>query len=300
MFMPILSRDYSHEKDFQTVMSFLRDAYKKTKSLENWLPPRFENSAHEMADMTHLWVEVKNGIESGIVAMANPEKKFRYFIQVHPDYTFLVKEIIKWIEKKCKTLSAGEPYSISIVVLDGNSGREEILEESGFEKGEVYSTPKTRKLDTPNPDFPVPLGYYIRSVDPYKDFEELASAIRIVFGHGEWFTRDILDGLSKAAFYQRDLNLLALDNSDKIASFCTFRYDPPSRIVELEPMGTLPDHRRRGLGKALICEGLRRLEKYNPTLLFLEAANNPAAKRLYAATDFKGDNPYVFWNKRIT
>jgi len=297
--MVILSRNYSHVEDFQTVMSFLRDVYKKTKNLENWVPPRFENSAKEMASGTHLWMEKSNKIDSRIIAMATPEKKFRYFMQVHPDYVFLEKEIIEWIEKKCKSLSSGEPFTISIVVLDGNPSKEKRLDESGFEKGEVYSIPKTRKLGIPNPDFPVPDGYYIRSVDPEKDFDELASAIRIVFGHGEWFTRDILVRLSKASFYRRDLDLLALDHSDQIVSFCTFRYDPPSGVVELEPMGTLPEHRRRGLGKALICEGLRRLEKYNPALLFLEAANNLAAKRLYSITGFEGDKPYVFWNKRI-
>ena len=77
----------------------------------------------------------------------------------------------------------------------------------------------------------------------------------MVFGHGEWFTREVLEELSRASFYRGDLDLVAVAPGGDVASFCTFRMDPPSRVTELEPKGTLPEYRRLGLAKVLGVEG---------------------------------------------
>jgi GNAT superfamily N-acetyltransferase len=65
-------------------------------------------------------------------------------------------------------------------------------------------------------------------------------------------------------------------------------------------MGTLPAHRRRGLAKAIIVEGLRRLRKYDPLLLYLGgAADTPEANRLYEVTGYSGSLRYYYWHKTI-
>jgi ribosomal protein S18 acetylase RimI-like enzyme len=65
-------------------------------------------------------------------------------------------------------------------------------------------------------------------------------------------------------------------------------------------MGTHPDHRRKGLAKALICEGLRRLEKFNPSLIYINgAAYTEEANRLYEATGFTGQQLLYHWDKQL-
>jgi GNAT superfamily N-acetyltransferase len=285
--MPVVSRDYDAEQDFQRVMGFLRDSFTETGSLHNWLPPRFENSRSEVATGTHLWEEV-GGPEPRIVAVANPEARFVYFIQMDPDHAYLEEEVVGWIVDYCTSQKTpGEEQKISIVTLAGNPAREAALKEHGFERGKVYGILRLRALDTPIPDFRPPEGYAIRSVQPEEDFDRIAEAVRVVFGHGEWFTREVLDGLSRASFYRGDLDLVAVAPGGDIASFCTFRVDPPSRVTELEPMGTLPEYRGMGLAKAILAEGFRRLAKYEPTLLYIGgAADTPEANRLYEATGF--------------
>ena len=296
--MTIISRSYRHGEDFNSVMGFLRDTYSKTSSLENWLPPRFENSAREMGDSTHLWLDKENqGVISSIIAMANPEEKNKYFIQVDPDYAHLEKELVDWIEKSSR-MSSEKPYTLSIVILAGNRSRENLFEDMGFTRGKVYGFMMTRNLEDPNPGYSLPSGFSVRSVRP-DDFSEIASAIRVVFGHGEWFTGKILEQNSRATFYHSDLDLVAVDRDGRIVSFCTFRYDPPSGITELEPMGTLPDYRGMGIAKAMLCEGYRRLRKYRPSLLYVGSADNPAAKRLYEVTGFELVGPQVYWQKRV-
>jgi ribosomal protein S18 acetylase RimI-like enzyme len=298
--MPVVSRVYDPELDFQRVMGFLRDSFAETGSLHNWLPPRFENSRSEMAAGTRLWEEV-GGSEPRIVAVANPEARFLYFIQMDPDYAYLEGEVVEWIVDYCASQKASdEGLKISVVALEGNPAREAAVREHGFERGQVYGILRLRALDAPVPDFRLPEEFVIRSVRPEEDFDRIAAAIRVVFGHGEWFTGEVLEELSRASFYRGDLDLVAVAPSGDIASFCTFRMDPPSRATELEPMGTLPEYRRMGLAKALLVEGFRRLARHDPMLLYIGgAADTPEANRLYEVTGFTERYDYYYWHKTI-
>jgi len=297
--MKIVSRPYEKVGDFNRVMSFLRETFTETGSLHNWLPPRFEGSSDQMASGTRLWEEVE-GASPRIVGIANPESKFVYFIQIHPDYSYLEGELIDWIIEHSKsTKPENEVFKVSIVALEDNPMRESALQMRGFERGPIYGILRVRPINDPIPDYILPEGYRIRSVNP-EDFEEIAAGIRKVFGHGEWFTGRTLENTAKASFYVEDLDLVVVAPDGSIVSFCTFRVDPESRITELEPMGTLPDYRRKGLAKALLAEGFRRLKTYNPTLLYIGgAADTPEANRLYTVTGFNERYDYYYWYKTI-
>lgn len=194
----------------------------------------------------------------------------------------------------------GGELRLSVVALEGNPAREAALRKRGFVKGSVYGILRLRDADAPIPGYRVPDGFKIRAVCPETDFEEIAACIRVVFGHGDWFTKEVLEETSRASFYHEDLDLVAIDPDGKIASFCTFRLDSPSRITELEPMGTLSEYRGRGIAKALLCEGFRRLKKHDPTLLYIGgAADTPAANRLYEVTGFTERHDYFFWDKML-
>jgi GNAT superfamily N-acetyltransferase len=299
--MSIISRAYRLENDFQEVMEFLRDTYIETRSLHNWLPPRFENSRSEMAPNTFIWEEIEDS-NPRIVAVANPEIRFQYFIQIHPDYSILENEIIEWIINHCTSqkLNSDDALKISIVALDGNPNREAALHDCGFERDRIYGILRIRDVRAPIPDYSLPDGYTIRAVIPQTDFPKIAENIRIVFSHGDWFTAEILEGLSQSSFYNPELDLVVVAPDRSIASFCTFRMDPPSRITELEPMGTHPDHRRLGLAKALLSEGFKRLKRYDPSLLYIGGApDTPEANRLYEATGFTERYEYYYWCKMI-
>jgi len=110
----------------------------------------------------------------------------------------------------------------------------------------------------------------------------------------------LIGTLDSASFYKPDLDLVVVDEDGKIVSFCTFRLDAPSGITELEPMGTLPDYRARGIGRALICEGFRRLRKYKPTLLYIGGvANTHEANRLYELSEFTRRADLYRWEKPL-
>ena len=292
--MPITSREYIAENDFTRIMKFLRETFQETGTLQNWYPDRFEGSSDVKESDIHIWEESDNLNDPKscrIVAVANPESDFVYFIQIHPKYSFLEKEIIKWIEEHSKTKKKEEAKKerLRIITVEGNKEREKTLGELGFKKitDRLYGHLRFRDVNLPIPEISLPTGFKIRSVNKETDHEQLVSHVRLIFGHGDWFTPRILEWISQRSFYQRELDIVVEASNGTIAAFCTLRIDPKSRITQLEPLATHPDYRKMGIAKAMLNEGCRRLQKYNPSLLYIGgAANTPAACRLYDSVGF--------------
>ena len=70
-------------------------------------------------------------------------------------------------------------------------------------------------------------------------------------------------------------------------------------MAELEPVGTHPDHRGKGLAKAVCGESIRRVLKYNPTcIVILGAASTEGAAKLYSSLGFEKEDVHL-WKKSI-
>ena len=146
----------------------------------------------------------------------------------------------------------------------------------------------------------LPDGYQIRNIKDNSDYVQIAKLIRVVFGHGEWFTSEILLDMTKRSFYYKQLDLIVENEEGIIVAFGTFRIDPISKITQLEPMGTHPDYRKLGLAKALIFEGLRRSMNHRASLFYIGgAAISPAANKLYDVTGFTEVLKQYVWYKEI-
>jgi mycothiol synthase len=91
--------------------------------------------------------------------------------------------------------------------------------------------------------------------------------------------------VQRAPLYRRDLDLVAVAPNGELASFCTVWFDDVTRTGAFEPVGTAPAHQRRGLGKAVMVEGLRRLQRMGATLVTV-GSYETAAHALYASVGF--------------
>ena len=307
--MRIVSHAYNSDEDFASVMTFLRETFNKTNSYQNWFPDRFEDNLGRFEELhiiddIRIWEEANDEVtpsQKRIVALANPESPTHYFIQIDPIYSLLEREILKWIEKHCleKKKDANKKEKLKIHTIEGNSARELLLSEFGYQKGETSSYLRLRPIDSPIPEIDYPEDYKIRSVNGRSDYDQLAGVIRLVFGHGEWFNAETYERITRCSFYKQDLDLVAVAPDCTFASFCTFRMDPVSKITNLEPVGTHPKHRKLGLAKTLIFTGLKRVIRYNPTLLYVGGANTPAANRFYDSAGYTEKFAEHRWHKEI-
>lgn len=78
--------------------------------------------------------------------------------------------------------------------------------------------------------------------------------------------------------YRRDLDLVVEAPEGSFAAFTIVWHDVINQIGLFEPVGTHSGHRRRGLGRAIMADGLRRLADLGATTAFVGTnAANPAA-----------------------
>jgi ribosomal protein S18 acetylase RimI-like enzyme len=93
----------------------------------------------------------------------------------------------------------------------------------------------------------------------------------------EWYLN-----VQQAPMYRRDLDIVAVAPDGELAAFCTLWYDDVTRTGYFEPVGAEPAHHRRGLGKAVMCEAMRRIKRMGATLVTV-GGFTPAANALYSS-----------------
>jgi len=310
--MTLKIREFHWNSDFELVRDFLIESYNISKNLYNWIPQRFENRKFgpcgteyqdEEDELVKIWelVDEDTNIKK-IVAVTIYDPASTYWMQIHPDYRYLETKILDWIEAQIIDLKKTDKQRLELhfYVHDSDEFRISLLTEKGFQRKGSDECTRIRPLKMEIPVYHLPEGYSIKLVNIEEDFEKYREVMGAVFPHCYKMTKSLAEKYSKASFYKADLDLVVVAPKDDFAAFCTMRFDPKSKIAELEPMGTHPNHRRKGLGKALIYEALKRVIHYRPTLIcILGAASTKAADALYDSLGFEKIDDIILWVKEL-
>jgi GNAT superfamily N-acetyltransferase len=96
----------------------------------------------------------------------------------------------------------------------------------------------------------------------------------------EWYRN-----VQRIPLYNRDLDLVAVASDGELAAFCTVWVDDVTHTAVFEPVGTHPNHQKRGLGKAVMREGLRRAHQLGATLTTV-SSYSAGAHALYESMGF--------------
>jgi GNAT superfamily N-acetyltransferase len=97
---------------------------------------------------------------------------------------------------------------------------------------------------------------------------------------------------------ERDLFVRAPDGRG--ASACTIWFDPVNAVGLFEPVGTHPDFQRQGLGKAVMAEGMRRMQAAGMRRAVVGFdPNNVAALALYTSLGFRASCYFTFPRKEL-
>jgi GNAT superfamily N-acetyltransferase len=151
-----------------------------------------------------------------------------------------------------------------------------ILTRRGYTKGNEPEYQWRRILDAPIPDVPVPIGYTVRALGDGLELLERCYASGLAFHPNdiEYALENRKDvswyrNIQTAPLYRRDLDLVAVAPNGDIASFTTIWFDDVTRSACFEPVATVPAHQRRGLARAVIIDGLRRLKRMGAVIAFV-------------------------------
>jgi ribosomal protein S18 acetylase RimI-like enzyme len=90
--------------------------------------------------------------------------------------------------------------------------------------------------------------------------------------------------------YRPELDCFVEAPDGTLAAYALAWYDDTNRVGELEPVGTHPDHRRRGLGRAVNLFALRHLRSAGATIATVACRGDdsyPVPRRLYRSVGFR-------------
>lgn len=166
----------------------------------------------------------------------------------------------------------------------------ECLERLGFQMTDTTNLDLERSVVELIPEIELPGGFQIRPLAGESELPQRATAQHAVFGSSLELDRYIerYRRFMRSAAYTDALDLVVLTPDNQVAAFSIWWLDPVNRLGHLEPLGTHPAFQRQGLARALILEGLRRMQAAGMTRVNVctEGDNYPA-QALYQATGFQ-------------
>ena len=284
----ITMRRYRDEDDFWRMRAFLREIFLLNGRLErSWSLPRLDYwrwhfiktcESDPMEQVTFLW-ETRDG---HIAAVLHAIWLGEAYMQINPQYRSveLENEMLACAEKNLWMEGAKGKRWLYVLADEDDELRYEILKARGYTYREQPVYRWRRDLNAPLPEVDLPLGYSVRPMGDAGEYERRAWASWRAFhpdepdstyDGGAWYAN-----LQTAPLYRRDLDIVAQAPNGEIAAFSTIWYDDVTRSAVCVLVGTAPEYQRLGLGKAVMTEGLGRLQRMGGKRAFANGFDPPA------------------------
>jgi GNAT superfamily N-acetyltransferase len=277
------------EDDFWRARNFLREVFLLNDRLEySWHVARLDYWRWHYI----LTCNICRSVEAGMALWETPDGRTiaainhlggsELRLHVHPQFysANLEHEMLAYAEENYfATAEDGRRY-IYLPIFQDDMRRQELVQSRGYKKQEGWGHHYRRDLDSPIADVSIPAGYVIRSMGGAEEYPARSWCSWRAFHNDEpdsnydgdysWYAN-----LQSAPLYRRDLDVVAA-YKDTIAAFCTIFYDDYTRSAVTVLVGVAAEHWRRGLGKAVMTEGFKRLKAIGCTRVFSTAHEEPA------------------------
>jgi GNAT superfamily N-acetyltransferase len=208
--------------------------------------------------------------------------------QVHPGHAELVDDVIGWYDG----IAAGLERTVMPQLNDEFAVKR--WEAHGYRTdpaslGDTGSWTQLNQRDLRGLDQPVlPDGFRFRTAD------EAGPRAAVQAHLDAWapssYSAEGYDGVRQTAAYRGDLHVLVEAPDGTMAASAIMWLDEVNRTAEFEPVGTHPDYRRRGLGRAMLWHGMRLARDAGAghmTVACLGAPGHPRARGLYYSVGFR-------------
>jgi GNAT superfamily N-acetyltransferase len=207
---------------------------------------------------------------------------------VHPDFAGRFDDVLDWFEQRADD---GVPLKTSARNADADGQRR--LAARGFVRDTESPWMRLNFRTLDDLEAPkVPDGYAFRTVADHGD--DIAKRVEV--HQASWAalgTRVSLDtypGVMETWPYRSDLDFVLEAGDGTPVAFALGWYDESNRLGEFEPVGTHPDYRRLGLGRAINLFGLHRFREAGATAAIVASRGDDAhaaPRRLYESVGFR-------------
>jgi predicted N-acetyltransferase YhbS len=300
----ITHRPFADEADYQQMRTLLVQTYAlgdpatycSIGELDWWRwGPREQPNPIALAE---LWWN-----DDTLIGIAWPSATWGKDMQVdllaHPHHQTIEETMLDWVEAQQSAAPGSEPRSITAWAFTRDP-RTQALQERGYALTGLAFSYLGQRLDAAFPVQPLPPGYAIRHVEGEADFPARVEVHRDAFAPSR-LTVDIYRTLvAEAPTYRPTLDLVVVAPDDSFAAYCLVWFDAASLIGVFEPVGCHSAHRQKGLTKAVMFEGLRRLQALGAEHAYVATLRGEiAANNLYASVGFTEIDATEGWKKEL-
>jgi ribosomal protein S18 acetylase RimI-like enzyme len=248
---------------------------------------RYQHSGREPEWPTSLW---EYGEELVGWSWARVPGQLDPHLDLHldPAHPQLAGHVLRWFA------DVADHRHRTITVLDAETDLRDALSRHGYREvdGEPFFVHLGRSLDhLPEPE--VPAGYTLRPVRDESDADARAAVHRAAFSthrHASRVTAESYLQVMRTWPYREELDWLVAAPDGTPVAFCLVWLDEHNRVAALEPVGTDPDHRRRGLARAAMLGALhaaRRLGAASACVSPRGDDDDPSARATYQSLGFR-------------
>jgi ribosomal protein S18 acetylase RimI-like enzyme len=247
--MTVLSpRSFSWPQDYVQVRSLLLANQRMSPQLAilDWCRFISQANAQTLSEL-RLWVD-----ETGrLVAFVWPDLGGSEII-TRANRRTVFELILEWEEAQ----AAGS--TLRLVLDEREQERTALLQRRGYQQARSMSFYSVRSLSERIAAPQLPPGYRFAIVNDLADLESRVATERAAM---PWSSTTVATyrALQEMPDYWAGLDRVVLGPAGDVAAFCCFWAETSTRIGVVEPIGCHPAHQRRGLGTALLNEGMQRL-----------------------------------------
>lgn len=284
--MTIHSRQFNTEDDYthmrqlsiDTLQLTGKPVYATIGDLDWW---RCSDEDAKAIYNAHLWFD-----EGQLVAWAWPVDD-QVDIMVHPEYPALHDVALIWAEDEYRQRQ-GDLLEKPMRAwgFTGDVVRNAALTARGYQRTDgglvLYSRPAIPGAALPS----LPVGYRFDHVRGEVDVAR-RTAVQCAAFESTFMTETKTRALMAAPTYRPELDIVIVAPDDSFAAFAQVWLDETNGTGVFEPLGVSADHRRRGLARTILDEGIRRLGQLGASVAWVQTGlTHEAGRATYLASGF--------------
>jgi len=297
-------RSFQRRDDLFLIGTLIRRAYAQAPYWNAWSFARFDIWAQRrIADEgvhglqgwhqdIRLW-ETEQGRLAGAVLF---ESDGDAVLILDPDCPEMLEAMLVWAEARyVQKGTTGKPLRIE--AMEGNAFLGQLLRSRNYARGSGYCIHREKPLDNGGVEpVTLPEGFLVKPLETLEEMQRFHLAVKAVFSFED--SVEVYRIVQRAPSYVPGLDLLLLSDGGEVAAFCTAWLDRESGVAELEPVGTVPAYRKRGLGRALLAEASNRLRLLGCRTLTVNSwSESLGANRLYEAAGLRARARIDNWQR---
>lgn len=191
------------------------------------------------------------------------------FCLTSPEYVYLKKEMLLYANE-----NLAKDGEFGVIIADTDLSFQDIAAELGFVATKEKESDAIFYLDKTSTSYNLPEGFHITTMKKTYDLYQYRRVLWKGFNHelngeGEFqFTKEDEQSAKEEMFRANvdlSLKIAVVAPDGNFVSYCGMWYDPEVGYAVIEPVATDPDYRKKGLGKAAVLEGIRRVGKIGAT-----------------------------------